>query len=153
MSQNSTGYILGFAAGVCLVCSVFVSGAAVSLKDRQVANELVDKQKKVLDVSGALRPGESATMEPAAINELYAERVVPRLINLADGTYLEAVDGKEGFVSYSFERDDGTAVEGEIEVASPCVMQAYDRNPEATQRSIVDGRLRTGDLGPAWCSE
>jgi Na+-transporting NADH:ubiquinone oxidoreductase subunit C len=118
MSQNSTGYILGFAAGVCLVCSVFVSGAAVMLKDRQVANEIVDKQKKVLDVSGALRPGESDTMEAAAINELYAEKVVPRLIYMKDGTYLEPVDGKEGFFAYSIDREDGGTVEGEIEIAS-----------------------------------
>ena len=32
---RSTGYIVMFAAAVCLVCGVFVSSAAVALKDRQ----------------------------------------------------------------------------------------------------------------------
>ena len=33
--QHSTGYIIGFAAAICLVASLFVAGSAVGLKDRQ----------------------------------------------------------------------------------------------------------------------
>lgn len=57
MRLDSTGYTIGFAGAVCLVCSVFVAGAAVALKDKQEANKLLDKQKKVLSVSGLVEDG------------------------------------------------------------------------------------------------
>lgn len=48
-------------------------------------------------------------------------------------------------------RDDGsTCLEdevGEIAVKSPCLMDGYLRDPEVTARTIVDGFLRTGDMG------
>ena len=50
--QHSTGYIIGFAAAVCLVASLFVAGSAVGLKDLQEANKRLDVQKKVLTVAG-----------------------------------------------------------------------------------------------------
>ena len=52
--QHSTGYIIGFAAAVCLVASLFVAGSAVGLKDRQDKNRLLDVQKKVLAVAGLM---------------------------------------------------------------------------------------------------
>ena len=50
--QGSVGYNLVFAAAVCVVCAVFVSGSAVSLRDRQDANLLLDKQRNVLVAAG-----------------------------------------------------------------------------------------------------
>ena len=57
MAQRSNGYILGFATAVCVVCSVFVSGAALSLKDQQIANAKLDLQKNVISVSGLKSAG------------------------------------------------------------------------------------------------
>ncbi len=37
--------------------------------------------------------------------------------------------------------------EGEIAIRGPMVMRGYFKNPEETSRAIVDGWLRTGDLG------
>ena len=59
MSQPTTNYTVMFAAGVCLICSLFVSGAAVALKDKQDANKVPDKQKKGLAVAGLLGAGSS----------------------------------------------------------------------------------------------
>ncbi len=61
--QHSTGYIVGFAVTICLVCALFVAGSAVGLKDRQDANILLDRQKKVLTVAGLMEDGERLTRE------------------------------------------------------------------------------------------
>ena len=43
---------IGVAVLLCLVCSVIVSGAAIILKPKQVANKLVDKKSNILTVAG-----------------------------------------------------------------------------------------------------
>ena len=48
MSLNSNSYIIGFAGAVCIVCSLFVSGAAVSLKGKQQLNAKLDLQKNII---------------------------------------------------------------------------------------------------------
>ena len=47
--QPSTGYTIGFAAAVCIVCSIFVSGSAVALKDKQDENKDQDQNKDKQD--------------------------------------------------------------------------------------------------------
>ena len=59
--MRSNGYIFAFAAAVCAVCGIVVAGSAVSLKDRQDANQRLDKQKKVLSVAGLLAADEEVT--------------------------------------------------------------------------------------------
>jgi Na+-transporting NADH:ubiquinone oxidoreductase subunit C len=88
--KDSTGYILSFAAGVCLVCSVFVAGAAVSLKDKQEANKLLDKQKKVLVVAGLMDEGEK--LPPAEVSQLFADNIVPKVVELKTGAYVDGVN-------------------------------------------------------------
>ncbi len=85
----SSKYIIGFAGAVCLVCAVIVSGAAVALKDRQEANKVLDRQKKVLSVAGLLSAGEDLNRE--AIQDRFKERIRPRIIDLKSGQYDETV--------------------------------------------------------------
>lgn len=87
MSQPSVAYTVGFAAALCAVCSVFVAGSAVSLKDKQEANKILDRRKKVLQVAGLMEEGTS--MEPAQIDQLFESRIEARLVDLDEGTYYE----------------------------------------------------------------
>jgi Na+-transporting NADH:ubiquinone oxidoreductase subunit C len=61
----SNRYILGFALLLCLASALGVSSLAVSLKDLQDANKLLDKRTNILQVAGVLEPGQKVTIEEA----------------------------------------------------------------------------------------
>lgn len=67
---DARSYIVGFAATICVVCAVLVAGAAVSLRDRQAANEELDRQRNVLLAAGEMEPGQSLT--PPEVAERFA---------------------------------------------------------------------------------
>ncbi len=90
MRQNSNAYIVGFATAVCLVCSIVVSTAAVSLRDRQARNKVLDRQTKVLVVAGVLEEGQSASAEE--IEALFEDNIDSRVVDLATGDYDDSVD-------------------------------------------------------------
>ena len=48
MSQDSTGRTVLVALGICLICSLFVSTAAVTLNRLQNKNKRLDKIKNIL---------------------------------------------------------------------------------------------------------
>ena len=54
-SPDSVGKTIFVAVAVCLVASMVVSAAAVSLRPVQEANRLKDKQVNVLQVAGRVR--------------------------------------------------------------------------------------------------
>jgi len=81
MSQDSTLKTFQVATGVCLVCSLFVSTAAVMLAPRQGENRRLDKIKNVLVAGYLEEAGKSA-------GEIYRERVEERWVNLSDGTFV-----------------------------------------------------------------
>lgn len=80
MSQDSTLKTFGVATVVCLICSLFVSSAAVILRPRQDENRRLDKIKSVLKAGNLLEAGKDA-------GEIYRERVEERWVNLDEGTY------------------------------------------------------------------
>ncbi len=85
---------LGFAAAVCAVCSIMVSTAAVSLRERQEQNQIVDRKKNVLAVAGLIEPGERLSGEE--VNRRFDEGIQPRVVELRTGEYAEDVD-PQGF--------------------------------------------------------
>ncbi len=87
---RSNAYIVSFAAGVCLVCSVVVSLAAVALKDRQDANAVLDRQMKVLAVSGLVEEG--AAVSADEVQRLFDTSIRARVVELATGDYADDVD-------------------------------------------------------------
>lgn len=50
--RDSFYYTLTVAAVLCVVCSLAVSAAAVRLRPKQEANELLDQQRSILDATG-----------------------------------------------------------------------------------------------------
>lgn len=90
LNMNSNGYIIGFATAVCLVSSIFVSGAAVSLKSKQKANALLDLQKNVVAVSGLT---EKTNLVQSDIDMFFAteatERIEEFYIELASGQVVD----------------------------------------------------------------
>jgi Na+-transporting NADH:ubiquinone oxidoreductase subunit C len=63
MPRSFVARTIGFAAAVCVVCAVLVSGAAVALRDRQAANVELDRKRNVLAVAGALSADEEVSRE------------------------------------------------------------------------------------------
>jgi len=104
--QHSTGYIIGFAATICLVSSVLVSGAAVGLKDRQERNKLLDLQEKVLTVSGLMTEGDD--LSASEITALYESSIRPKVIDLKTGEIAEGIDPME-FDQRSASHDEATS--------------------------------------------
>lgn len=66
---NANGYTVVFAAVSCIICSVLLSGANVSLKDMQDKNKTVDKQRNVLMAAQLA----DATTPPDTISSWFAK--------------------------------------------------------------------------------
>ena len=88
--MHSSRYIVLFAAAVCAVCSVFVSTAAVALKERQEANRILDRRMKVLTVAGLMTDGESLTAEE--VSQLFEGNIEAKIVDLAEGRFLPEAD-------------------------------------------------------------
>ena len=87
--RHSALYTILFSAAVCVVCAVLVSSAAVSLKDSQLRNAALDKQRNVLFAAGLAEPGEALTTERT---QALFERVRPVVIDLSTGEEVPAAD-------------------------------------------------------------
>lgn len=82
--KDSFGGTIIVVVAVSLLCSVVVSGAAVGLKPLQAEKKLLDKQSNILSVAGLLQPDTN-------IAQVYAERIEPRVVDLATGDYVEGM--------------------------------------------------------------
>jgi Na+-transporting NADH:ubiquinone oxidoreductase subunit C len=129
MSNDSTQKMLIVALGVCLVCSVLVSTAAVSLNARQEKNKELDKIKNIL-VAGELM------QEGADVQQVFADNVESALINLESGEYIPESDYTDKLNPATFDvkamADDseyGKRIPADLDVAKinkmPKVMSIY----------------------------
>ncbi len=87
--MNTARYILGFAAGVCLVCAVLVSGSAVALRDLQAENAERERQRNVLFAAGLADPEEALSDEEMARRFASVRAVV---VDLETGEELPGAD-------------------------------------------------------------
>ncbi|WGL62683.1 Na(+)-translocating NADH-quinone reductase subunit C [Pseudomonas sp. CW003PS] len=86
--KESTVRTLTVALLVCLVCSVFVAGAAIALKPTQVENRLLDKQRSILAIAGLGEAG----MSGAKVKELFDSTITAKLVDLESGKFSDAFD-------------------------------------------------------------
>ncbi|MDR8013634.1 Na(+)-translocating NADH-quinone reductase subunit C [Ectopseudomonas guguanensis] len=86
--KESTVRTLTVAVLVCLVCSVFVAGAAIALKPTQVENRLLDKQRSILAIAGLGQAG----MSSAKVKEVFDSTITAKLVDLESGKFSDAFD-------------------------------------------------------------
>jgi len=112
---------------------VFISGSAPL--SEHVINEFNKKFKNAVLTEGY---GLSETSPAVCVNRLDCQK--PLSVGLPFDDYeIKVVD--EEMVEV------GTGEVGEIIVKGDCVMQGYLNRPEATAETIINGWLKTGDLG------
>ena len=99
-NKDSFGGTVTVVVAVSLLCSVIVAGAAVGLKPLQTEKKLLDKQSNILSVAGLLQPGTN-------VAQVYAERIEPRVVDLASGDY---VDGVENFDARAAAKDPAQSI-------------------------------------------
>ncbi|MCB9664992.1 MAG: NADH:ubiquinone reductase (Na(+)-transporting) subunit C [Alphaproteobacteria bacterium] len=85
----SNGYILGFAGGVCVFCSVIVASTATMLKDQQDLNRERDLHQSILTALALVEDGQS--VPGPEIDRLWAERVELQVFH-QDGRLVEGGD-------------------------------------------------------------
>ncbi len=86
--KESTSRTLLVALAVSLVSSVFVAGAAVSLKPVQIENRQLDKQRSILSIAG-LGEGRLSARE---VKDLFASRISAKVVDLQTGEFTDAHD-------------------------------------------------------------
>ncbi|MDX2463654.1 MAG: Na(+)-translocating NADH-quinone reductase subunit C [Porticoccus sp.] len=83
-SNDSTSKTIIVALVLCVVCSVFVSTAAVMLRPAQQANKDLDRKTNILAAAGMLQEGVSIEEQFATISA--------RAVDMATGKFTDAVD-------------------------------------------------------------
>jgi Na+-transporting NADH:ubiquinone oxidoreductase subunit C len=83
---NDPRYTLLFATAVGIVCSLLVATTHVLLRERQHANELLYKQKNVLQATGLMPPGED--LSDREILERFERSIEIRLVDLRTGEFV-----------------------------------------------------------------
>ncbi len=87
MAKDTVTKTFSVAAGMCIVCSLFVSFAAVSLRPLQEKNKFVAKKKNILLAGGLYSEG-------VDIEAVYSEKITEKIVDLSTGKSAEAVDPK-----------------------------------------------------------
>lgn len=85
-NKDSVGGTISIVIILSLICSLIVAGSAVLLKEPQLEQKQLDKQKNILSVAGLLQ----ADTKNTQIKEIYAKNIEPRLVDLATGDYVES---------------------------------------------------------------
>ena len=89
--RESVANVLFVAVGVCLVCSIVVSVAAVNMRPAQQANKAFYQKENVLRAAGMLPEDALEDAQGRGVEELFA-RFTVRAVDLDTGEYVDDVD-------------------------------------------------------------
>ncbi|MFZ9888038.1 MAG: NADH:ubiquinone reductase (Na(+)-transporting) subunit C [Myxococcota bacterium] len=96
--RQGNAYIVGFAAVVCVVCSLLLSAVSGALSAKQEQNRVLDRQKNVLMAAG-FESSKLAAMSADEVQRTYQSRieelVIDRSGNRLDGITQAQLDSKE----------------------------------------------------------
>lgn len=81
---NSVENTIKVALGLCVVCSIVISSAAVILKPMQTANMILDRNKNILIAAGLF---DSNVNTNADVDSMF-EEFTPKMVHLDEGRYL-----------------------------------------------------------------
>jgi len=126
MANHSTGYVFGFAALVCVVCSVAVAATSEGLRDLQETNQRRDARSNILGALGL--PEDGTPLEGEAIDQLWEQRVEVVVID-REGKPMTGLDyDQNGDGALDQEDVDlaRRAVKGTDDV--PALLSVYQRN-------------------------
>jgi Na+-transporting NADH:ubiquinone oxidoreductase subunit C len=126
----SNTYVFGFAATVCLVCSLSLATAAKGLEDIQNANKKRDKQSSILNALGISGDG-SAPLQGEAIDAAWKDNVEVLFVS-PEGIPVEGMEydlDKDGILSeadvaFAWKQVKGTD-------GTPTLLSVYQRKDEA----------------------
>jgi Na+-transporting NADH:ubiquinone oxidoreductase subunit C len=126
----SNQYIFGFAGAICLVCSLSVAAASVSLKDKQDTNRRRDTQGSILRALKLPEDGHVATGDE--IDVLWEKRVKPIVIT-ADGTPATDANDLTGDGKVDQKDVDAAAAKVKGTPDSPSLLTIFQRIDEGDQ--------------------
>ncbi|MCE9786167.1 Na(+)-translocating NADH-quinone reductase subunit C [Shewanella chilikensis] len=115
-NKDSFGRTLFVVVGLCLVCSIFVSTAAVLLKPTQQENKLLDKQKFILEAANLIDT-KSGKVSKDVVLETYKKYVEAKVIELKTGDEVTDING-DTYDQQKASRDPATSVVPEHDIAS-----------------------------------
>ena len=81
-NKESLKSVLTVALGLCIVCSIIVSSAAVVLKPQQEANKARDLKRNILEAGGIFDPELDVDLQ-------YDEKIDARLVDLDSGRFVD----------------------------------------------------------------
>ena len=109
---------------LCLICSILVSGLAVSLKPMQLLNKELDQKKNILRAAGMLEAGSDVGVDGRTVEQMFADFNVSA-VNLDSGEYTDFAVGydpiraaADSTVSIGLSEDDDIATIGRRENVS-----------------------------------
>ncbi len=132
--MHDTKYTILFAAGVCLVCSVFVASSAVFLKPLQDANVVLDRQKKVLTVAGLMEEGQK--LSATEVNAVFSENIQSQVIDLATGVPNAEIDA----TTFDQQRAAKDPAQSQPAAANPAQVRRVP-NQALVYKVVKDGKL------------
>ena len=115
-NKDSFGRTLFIVVGLCLICSIFVSTAAVVLKPTQQENKLLDKQKYILEAANLINTKEGKVTK-ATIIDTYNKHIEAKLVDLKTGDWVTGIDANL-FDQRKASRDVDTSFVPENDIAS-----------------------------------